>query len=280
MELPKRINEEQVCLENLFLFRKALMVYVVLHALWLLPVFEQLYHPVNSLTVRPDAGLFFPFALVNLISMFSDESWIMLVYSLQIILAVLIYFEVIPQILVLFLWFILLNLNNRVYPAITGGDMLLTVELFFLSWIPSVKFLRQTTDKAFWIQVCNLGLKALRWQIIIVYALSAISKWNDESWRNGEAISAIMRIKAFSMSWPVIENFPEWILSAVTWLVILFQSVLPLALLTEKGLKPFVILAVLFHLAIGLLNGLPAFSAIMIISLLLFFPFSQRKPCF
>ena len=114
----------------------------------------------------------------------------------------------------------------------------------------------------------NAALIACVAQVCVLYFTSGMYKIQGEMWQNGTALYYILRTAEYN-SWPeitaMIYQWPAVVVGA-TYAAVLVQVFLPFVLL-NRTLKAFLLPAVMgMHIAIGVLMGLPFFSATMLIA--------------
>jgi hypothetical protein len=173
-----------------------------------------------------------------------------------------------------FLWILVLNINNSIYSCLNGGDYLLQQFLFFNIFLSSFTNTRhQETDKV----LHNFGTVAIRIQLCMVYLIAGLTKLMDEGWLGGTAVSDILKIREFSLSY--FENSDHAILSAMAgYFILSYQIGFSILIWIQRVKKPLIILGILQHLVIAFVLGLPSFGFMMIISYSIFyFPFFIRQ---
>lgn len=171
------------------------------------------------------------------------------------------------------LWLLVLNIHNRIYPALTGGDNLMNQFLFFncfLSAYFQIKSGWKAETKVFF---HNLACMAIIIQVCIVYFLSALAKLSDDEWLNGGAIRMISRINYFSLfSFLTYSKNLAPVLIFLNYIVLFYQLFFPLLICVKNLKKPLLILGILMHLYIAFVMGLVAFGFIMIVAYVFFWP--------
>ncbi|MFT6424323.1 MAG: hypothetical protein ACJAYH_000742 [Celeribacter sp.] len=100
----------------------------------------------------------------------------------------------------------------------------------------------------------------LGFQLVMSYVMSGWVKLKNPEWRSGEALCDVFRFSAY----PVSEALRDWaraprILTILSWGVILFEVLFPLALFTHLTLYGALVLAAAFHLSNACLFGLNRF---------------------
>jgi hypothetical protein len=176
------------------------------------------------------------------------------------------------------LWFIVINLNNKIYPTLTGGDYLLNQFLFFNCFLSASFVVNSKWQNALRICLHNFAVIALIIQVCLVYFLSSLAKLNDHGWLSGEAIIRISQIKHFSV-YSFLEYNPGYnpVFIFLNYIVLAYQLLFPLLIWVKKIKKPLLILGILMHLYIALIMGLVEFGAIMILAYVLFWPVKQPE---
>jgi hypothetical protein len=173
----------------------------------------------------------------------------------------------------LILWILVTNIHNKLYPSITGGDLLLNQFLFFNVLI-SASFIKNESFVSS-LRVCfhNLAIVAVMLQLCIVYFLSGLAKIGDIGWISGTAIISVSQIRHFSL---YSSLGPDSILNPIyiflNYLVLFYQLLFPILVWLKKIKKVLLSIGILMHIYIGFVMGLPEFSAIMIIAYVYFWP--------
>ncbi len=153
------------------------------------------------------------------------------------------------------LLFGLLLLQRFQGPYNGGSDrmgLLILCCLCLTHWLPSERW----REMAF-------GYLAL--QLVLSYFISGWVKVVNPEWRNGRALRDVFEFSAY----PVSESLrrwaqrPQWLLY-MSWIVMLFELLFPLSLLTASSLYVALIVAASFHLANACLFGLNRFFWIWI----------------
>jgi hypothetical protein len=174
-----------------------------------------------------------------------------------------------------FIWFLIININNKIYPTLTGGDYLLNQFLFFNCWLCSQKKADSTPHwssdlKKFF---HNLSIIAIIIQVCLVYFLSALAKCNDENWISGNALDEISKVHHFSLFSVIPRTASSSVfLMIINYVIVFYQLLFPLLIWIKKIKRPFICFGVLMHLYIALVMGLVEFSVIMLIAYIYFWP--------
>lgn len=119
------------------------------------------------------------------------------------------------------------------------------------------------------------GLVLIRVQMAVVYLFAAVLKLSSEEWANGTALHYWWRNPIFGPP-GFLRPLTEWIgrsdlVVPLTWGVLLLELTLAAALLAPSRFRSRLLpLAVLFHVGIALLHGLPTFAVAMSAALVLY----------
>ncbi len=172
------------------------------------------------------------------------------------------------------LWFGVLNINNNVYPTLSGGDYLCQHLLFFCIFLsntrPKLSVIHTSLDVVFH----NMGMIALRVQICLVYFLAGYAKLLDVDWVNGNAISDSLAVHDYSA--PFFYETSGTVGQVLNYLVIWYQLLFPILIWIKKIKKLYLLVGVLQHLFIVFTMGLPSFGFIMIVAYAAFYaPFKK-----
>lgn len=142
-------------------------------------------------------------------------------------------------------------LIRRFHGPYNGGSDTMTVLVLLCLWLSHV------APSRYWQEIA-LGYLAL--QLILSYFQSGWVKVINPEWGNGRALQQVFALSTY----PVSENMRLWaarpqVLRAMSWVVILFELLFPLALLHQLLLIVALAVAALFHLANACLFGLNRF---------------------
>lgn len=106
----------------------------------------------------------------------------------------------------------------------------------------------------------ELAFGYLALQLILSYFISGGVKLVNPEWRNGQALRDVFQFSAY----PVSESLRQLsqsarVLQSMSWAVILFELLFPLALISSGSLTVALIIAAIFHLTNAFLFGLNRF---------------------
>lgn len=114
----------------------------------------------------------------------------------------------------------------------------------------------------------NAALALVVFQVCVVYETAGLAKVQGPKWQDGTAIYYVLRDAQFA-TWPGISRLVSQdavLVNLLTWGTVLLQVAFPLLLLRTWTRRAALAATTSFHLGIGLLMGLPLFSATMILS--------------
>jgi hypothetical protein len=252
--------------ERANLLRKLLFAYVLFNAAQMAGSFSLLYGNHSAILTRDLHGLTLT-TFVNLLSVSAVKSYWDLFLIVQVIFAVLGLFGFFPRLCTMAVFFTTINLQNRIYATLTGGDVLLQLQLFYLMFVSDGKSplpLANAFDHVFF-RLCQV-------QVLLVYLVSALYKLQSPEWLEGSALQRILLVNEYSLPGlqKLVIAFPL-VFRLLTWLALCYQLLFP-ALVFSRRLKNYVLLGgVLFHIFIAFGMGLFNFSLVMICCYVLFY---------
>lgn len=142
-------------------------------------------------------------------------------------------------------------LIKRFQGPYNGGSDTMTLLVLLCLWLSNL------APTPYWQEIA-LGYLAI--QLTLSYFQSGWVKVVNPDWRSGRALQQVFALSAY----PVSENVRLWagrpqVLLAMSWLVMIFELLFPLALFNQTLLIVALEIAALFHLANALLFGLNRF---------------------
>jgi len=174
------------------------------------------------------------------------------------------------------IWFLLVNLNNKIYSTLTGGDYLLNQFCLFNCFLRITFLAEQKWFSDLKIFLHNLSVTALIVQVCLLYFLSGLAKCNDAAWLSGEALINLTFIHHFNLN-DANPLPPTWngFFAFLNYLIIFYQISFPLLVWFKKIKKLFILIGLMMHLYIALVMGLFEFGLIMILPYIYFWPFKK-----
>ena len=119
------------------------------------------------------------------------------------------------------------------------------------------------------------GLLLVRVQVAVIYLFAAVLKLRAEEWANGTALYYFWTDPTFGTS-GLVRAVTDWIGPSVvvvplTWTVLVLELCLAAALVAPLRLRRRLLpLAIIFHLGIAVLHGMPTFALTMCAALVLY----------
>lgn len=142
-------------------------------------------------------------------------------------------------------------LIRRFQGPYNGGSDTMTVLVLLCLWLSHL------APSRYWQEIA-LGYLAV--QLVLSYFQSGWVKMVNPEWRNGHALQQVFALSAY----PVSENVRSWarhsqVLQVMSWSVMVFELLFPLALMNQPLLLVALGVAALFHFANACLFGLNRF---------------------
>jgi hypothetical protein len=170
-----------------------------------------------------------------------------------------------------FIFWFSVCLSKFLFPVLNGSDLVLNLFLLIGLVTPTFPVLRWNGLQEYQKVISAFGIFFIKVEIALVYFLSGYDKLVTTSWRNGNAIFSVANLDFFSNP-----NFSVQLtgMSAmlVAWLVILFEISFAFFIWFDRFRNYWLIVGVLFHIAIIIFMSLLDFGLVMIISYLIFLP--------
>ncbi|MGZ3865035.1 MAG: hypothetical protein ACXVC6_13450 [Bacteroidia bacterium] len=260
------------------MMRKLLFGYIIFHFIQVLPLIGELYDPDKTFIATHSLHGFTRGTLVNLLSVDwigEHYRWFIIV---QILFAGIGLLGFIPRISSFLVFFTTVNLQNRIYPTITGGDVLLFLMLFYLSFVSSGKKIKNENLNHLQNAFDRIFIFLIKVQLIIVYAVSAIYKLKSPQWLDGTAVQQILLINEYSF--PALQKVVcavPLIFKLLTWLTLLYQIAFPVLIFVKPVKNYLLVSGLIFHLFIAFGMGLLNFSLVMACCYAVFYDFRREK---
>jgi hypothetical protein len=274
----KNITEEPFLFIQSERFKNCIYVYLILRSLFWLNSYDLLFgeHTIVYSTYQ-DIGNFkdICFILLNSKSHIFSLFFLLGVVALSSFNLIFKHDRLIPDIL---LWLLILNLHNKVYATLTGGDFLLNQLLFYNIFLLFNFKLFSEKFQFLNILLHNGALISIIIQICIVYVLSGFAKLLDKDWQYGLALNILSEIEQFKLTGFSIQNKGfHPILIVLNYMILFYQLLFPIFISIKKIKKAFLWLGIGIHIYIMVFMGLFWFSLIMLITYVFFWPIKASK---
>ncbi len=145
-------------------------------------------------------------------------------------------------------WVLFASSVQRAWLASCGGLLLMDNVLLWMVLLrskPTGRFAEGASSLAFW---------AIRVQVIFTYLVTGLHKLLGTSWLDGTAVGIVASDPQFG---PAFLAHTPWLSTLITWSLLAFQFLLPVAVWFRRTKIPFLAFGVLFHLGTALWMGIP-----------------------
>lgn len=247
---------------TIWLFQKVIYSWMLLHALYLLPLHTFLWGENSwQMPTVVDAGV-----LANMVFWLnyhpSHGIFVWWLYVAAIVLALTGVLGWVPRVVLFVSGQLLLFSANY---AFNSGFYLMQFFGFYL--IAASPFSKH------WLRIVltNVGFWACRIQFVMVYAEAAFYKWQGTTWLNGSAMFYAAHLDHFIRR-PVADFLLQhrWLTVVLSYLGLAYQTLFPLLIWSKKTRLPLLIAGVAFHGFIAIGMTLPEFGLAMIAGYTLF----------
>jgi hypothetical protein len=172
------------------------------------------------------------------------------------------------------IWFLVLNLNNKMYAGLSGGNLLLNQFLLMNCFLNKSPLSAGTV----WNDLRNifqgLAVLGIQAQVMLLYFLSAWCKLGYTEWLGGTALNSILEIDHFSLTGHSNPGFVfEFLMLLLNYVIVAYQLFFPLLVWFRRISKYFLLIGIAMHVFIGLFMGLPDFAMIMLLGYIYFWPY-------
>ena len=178
----------------------------------------------------------------------------------------------------LLIWLIVINIHNKIYPTLSGGDYILNQLLFFNCFICDVFVVKNNFKSQLKIALHNFGVVAVLIQICFVYVFASMAKLGDNGWLNGTAVIDTIQTNHYSTPFILkhIGNLTYFFIF-LNYFTLAYQLLFPILVWVKKIKKPFLMLGIIQHLFIAFAMGLVTFGIVMILCYIYFWPEESEK---
>jgi hypothetical protein len=264
--------------KNARLFKNLLYVFLIVKCVFWLLNFDKLFGE-NSISLTSDHKISFFKNFAYFLYFQNNPAYCM--YFIAVLLIACLYtFNSKRSFLVidLVIYLLVLNIDIRIFTTSTAGESLLVNVCFLSAWLKKDFKIGTGTYDQIKIVLHNVSFYALLFQICIVYGYSALAKWYDADWLSGNAVYLTSKTFHYSRGFIVDHvDSVKFLAMALTYIVLLYQSLFPV-LVWFKKIKPYIlIIGVLMHLYIAFVMGFFFFGVIMILTYVLFFDFVEEE---
>jgi hypothetical protein len=158
------------------------------------------------------------------------------------------------------------------FPVANGSDqVMLSLLLFAIPICAAPEIVRSEKLQVIQTGLYNFSRLFCMIYICSIYFISGLDKIGSESWRSGEAITFVGKLK-YMVAPTLVDSFPtgDGMKMILSWIVILFELSFPVLVWFRQTRLWVLLFGIVFHLVIFFVLTLPDFGLIMILSYLIF----------
>ncbi|WP_343530509.1 HTTM domain-containing protein [Pedobacter sp.] len=246
---------------NLYWFRKAVYLLLLLKMLLIWPELKTFYHHVVDAQAITVGFSFSKLMFLPIFRPFLDIWW----FLACVIVAIAILLKP-KRWLSITVFVISLNYLSLSYSAINGGDKFLNFFVFSLIFVNE----NAAKDQIGWL-LNNATMLLLKINICGVYFLNGYGKILKNSWWDGSFMKQVWQLEYYVN----LHLVPQWFSNSTvcfitSWLVMLFELSFPFLIWYSTFRKWLVPIGVIFHIFIATFLSLPDFGLTMMAAYLLF----------
>lgn len=161
------------------------------------------------------------------------------------------------------------NLHNYVYPGLSGGHELLRLLLLYSIFISMNAELLKNWRVLF---LHRLGVLCVMAQLLIVYAIAAVTKLAHPDWQSGIAVWETMQVEHLRINDGILFVQANWLTTLVNYLVVLYQVLFPVLIWFKKTRLALLVIGLIVYTYIALVMGIVFFAFTMMAGHLIFWP--------
>jgi hypothetical protein len=263
------------------LLRKAVYTWCLVNVLILLPDAREFWSP-SALTPAMPPEIIDAQKWSHLLSLPLFQDKYLYFIAAQIMLLVAGIACIYPRIMSILIYFFTINIDNRVYVILDGGNNLIHLFLIYFILIdPSRKKeelnprLMQRMSNAF----TNLAFLMCQLQVVMMYLISGLSKVGGVLWQNGTALYYTLQVDEYTHPFAKSLISRYAILTVLgSYLTLIYQVAFPW-LVWNKKVRPWLLtIGSMIHLQISFVMGLFMFGFAIAVAYLSFAtePFAER----
>jgi hypothetical protein len=227
------------------LFQRAVHLWLLGYLVSALPAAEWLWeYPVGpALPVPGPAGL-----LVNAFGTWLPGEATLLAVPVLMVFAAYGLWREQPVWMAFLTWMLFASLVQRAWLASCGGLLLMDNVLLWMV------LLRSAPTSRFAEGAGQLAFHAIRVQVTFTYLVTGLHKLGGTSWTGGTAVGIVASDPQFG---PAFLAHVPWLSAVITWALLAFQFIFPVAVWLQRTRLPLLAFGVLFHLGTALWMGIP-----------------------
>jgi hypothetical protein len=245
------------------LLRKLVYGWFLVNTLILLPAASEFWG-TDSLIPQIGSDLIKKYPLLHLLHISAVAPWYKLFIVFQVVLLVLGILCIYPRIVSTLIYLVTINLDNKAYVILDGGNNLLQIVLLYLILIdPSLNRNRYKSSTANYLNnaLSNAGFYMVRLQLVMVYLVAGLAKVSGELWQNGTALYYTLNIDEYShpLAKKIISHYP-FISVLGSYATVIYQVSFPW-LVWNRKIRPWLLaFGTFIHIQISFVMGLFMFG--------------------
>jgi len=251
------------------LLRKLVYGWFLINTLILIPSASEFWAQ-SSLVPKIDNQVSNQYPVLYLLSYDFFAPYYKVFIGLQIIFLIAGILCIYPRIVSILIYLVTINLDNKAYVILDGGNNLLQIILLYMIFMnPSLipNMYRNTTLNRINNAVSNLSFYLVRIQLVVVYLVSGLAKVSGELWQNGTALYYTLNVDEYShpIAKKLISNFPA-ISVLGTYATLIYQVLFPW-LVWNRKIRPYILaFGTFIHIQISFVMGLFMFGFAIAVS--------------
>jgi hypothetical protein len=158
------------------------------------------------------------------------------------------------------------------FPVANGSDqVMLSLLLFAVPICAAPEIIRSEKLQVVQMGLYNFSRLFCMIYICSIYLISGLDKMGSESWRLGDAITFVGKLK-YMVAPGLVDSFPagDGVKMILSWIVIVFELSFSVLVWFRQTRLWVLLFGIIFHLVIFFVLTLPDFGLIMILSYLIF----------
>lgn len=263
------------------LFRIVIYSWTLLNTLFMLPGAKHFWSAASYIPKRDAASIHGIEKAFNLLSLPQLESWYPVFIVIQIVFLVLGIMCVYPRWISLVIYFVSVNLGNKAFVILDGGDNLIQLMWVYLIFMDPEKHSADASDSFF--NQLNNGLSNVaflmaRIQLVLVYLVAGLAKVTGPLWENGTALYYTLNVDEYThpLAKRVISSYAVFTVIG-TYATLLYQVSFPW-LVWNKRVRPYLLaFGTFIHLQISFVMGLLSFGFAIACSYTVFYPDERSR---
>lgn len=267
-QLIDRATESRTHPSTIRLFRRVIYGWFLLSALLLAPAAGEFWGPHSLIPLHP-----FPESRVlHLLALPSVAPHYTLVLAIHIGLLLLGLTCRWPRAVSVLIYVSAMNLNNRAWITLDGGDNLMQLMLLYLIFMDPSPFVAGARPRYFSNALTNAAFLIARLQVVAVYLVAGLGKIDGELWQNGTALYYTLSVDDFTLPFvrDLVAHHPFFSVAG-TYATLAYQVSFPW-LIWNRRVRPYLMtFGTFLHLQIALVMGLFSFGLAVMASYAIFF---------